>query len=169
MNGYRVRAERSADAAAITAVIDAAFHGMPYAEGDEAALVVELRRRGDLSVSLVAEVQARVVGQIAFSPARPADGSAGWYGLGPVAVLPAHQGAGVGSALMQAGLAHLASLGARGCILVGHPGLYRRFGFVPAPAHAPDDEPAEFFMLKCLQGSVPPGPIRFHPAFKGEP
>jgi putative acetyltransferase len=161
-----IRRETSSDHEAITAVVNAAFQGMPYAEGDEAALVTELRRVNALTVSLVAELNSVVIGHIAFSPARAVDGTPGWYGLGPLAVLPEHQKQGIGSALLHAGLDELAHLNAHGCILVGYPQLYTRFGFYHAPANAPQDEPPEFFMIKVLQGNAPCGPVYFHEAFK---
>jgi putative acetyltransferase len=163
---FLFRPERVSDIDAIASLISSAFFGMLYAEGDEAELVAELRRAGALFVSLVAELDGVVVGHIAFSPARCSDGTAGWYGLGPLAVLPAHQSAGIGSALLGKGLDAVASLGARGCILVGHPQIYARFGFTSAPGNAPIDEPAEFFMVKLFTGSIPKGPILFHEAFK---
>jgi putative acetyltransferase len=161
----RIRPETPADIAAITVLIDAAFIGMPYAEGDEAELVVKLRRLGDLPVSLVAEEHGRIVGHVAFSPAQSADHQPGWFALGPIAVLPERQGNGIGLALVTAGLEAISALGARGCILIGHPGLYRRAGFIHAPENAPPDQPAEFFMCKLLSGVAPSEPIYFHEAF----
>ena len=165
MPTFHVRPETPGDATSIAALIDSAFAGVPYADGDEADLVAKLRSLGDLSVSLVAEEQGRVVGHIAFSPARPADGTPGWFSLGPIAVVPERRGAGIGSALVTAGIEAIAKMGARGCILVGYPGLYARCGFVPAPNNAPSDQPAEFFMYRLLSGDVPAGPIHFHEAF----
>ena len=72
-------------------------------------------------MSLVAEVDGRVVGHIAFSPVAMSDGTNHWYGLGPVSVLPQCQRRGIGKALIQEGLARLKELGAKGCCLVGHP------------------------------------------------
>ena len=156
-----IRPERPEDHAAVGHVITAAFTGMPYADGDEAELVEKLRRANALSVSLVAELEGEVVGQVAFSPAS----APGWYALGPVAVLPEHQRIGIGSKLIRAGLQRITELGASGCILVGDPGYYTRFGFERAPAHAPAREPAEFFQLKLLGQEPPSGPISFHDAF----
>jgi putative acetyltransferase len=160
-----IRAERPHDHALIGEVITAAFRDMPFAAGDEAELVEALRAAGGLSVSLVAELDGSLVGQIAFSPARPADGSPGWYALGPVAVLPDHQGLGIGSKLVRAGLEKIEQQGAHGCILTGNPAYYTRFGFRVSPENAPPGEPAEYFMVKALGRSVPRGPIGFHEAF----
>ena len=162
-----IRRERASDVAVIGPVIDSAFAGKPYAAGDEAELVDTLRSQGALSVSLVAERKGTVVGQIAFSPAQAPGDATGWYALGPVAVLPPHQGTGIGSALVRAGLQAVIERGAKGCILTGDPTYYRRFGFTVSSGNAPPGEPAEFFMVKLLGGELPSGPIRFHEAFSG--
>ena len=162
-----IRPERHEDHVAIGNVISAAFAGKPYADGDEAEVVERLRLANALSVSLVAELWGAVVGQVAFSPARESGGAQGWYALGPVAVLPGHQRVGIGSKLIRAGLQLITELGANGCILVGDPGYYTRFGFERSPSHAPAGEPAEFFMVKLLGHEQPRGPVAFHGAFYG--
>lgn len=162
-----IRPERPGDHAAIGELITAAFAGKPYAEGDEAELLVALRREGALTLSLVAELGGEVVGQAAFSPAFAAGTASRWFALGPVAVLPAHQGRGIGSRLVRAGLETLSAGGADGCILVGDPAYYARFGFRVRPENAPAGQPREYFQVKELGGAAPAGPIRFHPAFGG--
>lgn len=162
-----IRRERSGDVDAIGELIRSAFLGKPYAEGDEAELVEALRAQDALSVSLVAERDGTIVGQVAFSPARASDGTPGWYALGPLAVLPAHQRAGIGSTLVHEGLEAISELGARGCILTGDPSYYSRFGFKVSPENAPPGQPSGFFMVKLLGGQLPGGPIRFHGAFGG--
>ena len=64
-----IRAEREGDHSALRNVVTAAFDGMPYADGDEAELVDTLRSERALLVSLVAELDGTIIGQIAFSPA----------------------------------------------------------------------------------------------------
>lgn len=162
-----IREERTSDAVAIGQLIKAAFLGRPYADGDEAELVDALRSQSALPVSLVAERDGTVVGQIAFSPAQSSEGAPDWYALGPVAVLPAHQGRGIGSALVRTGLQAVIDLGANGCILTGNPAYYSRFGFAVSGSSAPPGEPAEFFMVKLFRGRLPAGPIHFHKAFGG--
>ena len=162
-----IRRECPSDVEAIGQIIKSAFLGMPYADGDEAELVEMLRSQNALSVSLVAELDSTIVGQVAFSPARASGGASGWYALGPVAVLPVYQGCGIGSALVRAGVQAVLELGASGCILTGDPAYYRRFGFVLSGKSAPPGEPAEFFMVKLLRGQLPAGPIHFHQAFGG--
>lgn len=165
MATIRIRRERSSDVDAIRELIRSAFSDMPYADGDEADLVEALRSQEALSVSLVAEREGTIVGQVTFSPARASGAALGWYGLGPLAVLPAHQRGGIGSALVRAGLDAILDLGAGGCILVGDPSYYSRFGFRLSPEHTPPGQPREFFMVKSLRGQLPVGPIRFHDAF----
>ncbi|MCB0152514.1 MAG: N-acetyltransferase, partial [Caldilineaceae bacterium] len=89
----------------------------------------------------------------------------GWYGLGPVSVLPAYQGMGIGGALIVEGLARLRKLGARGCCLVGHPGYYGRFGFEHVDGLAYEGVPPEAFFVLAFDGPLPQGTVAFHAAF----
>ena len=161
----KIRAEQPQDYASIHAVVDAAFDGMPYADGDEAELVSVLRDQSGLAISLVAIRDGELVGHIAFSPASAEDGSAPWFALGPVAVRPDLQGQGIGSDLINQGLALLIEQNATGCILTGNPNYYRRFGFELAPQNLPVGQPEDYFMVKRLSSHTPAGPINFHPAF----
>jgi putative acetyltransferase len=138
---------------------------MPFAAGDEQVLVGVLRDLGALSLSLVAEHQGEVVGHVALSPVTHESGEAGWFGLGPISVEPALQRQGVGGALIAEAKRWLSDQDARGCILTGDPNYYPRHGFLPAPGHAPEAEPAEYFMVLSLSGGIPDGRFRFHPAF----
>ena len=163
-----IRNEVDDDQAAIRSVTEIAFRDMPYAGGDEQDVIDRLRSMKALSLSLVATLDCDIVGHIAFSPARNADNTGPWFALGPVSVLPERQRRGIGSALIAAGLAEIEQRGALGCILMGNPDYYRRFGFELAPANAPDGEPAEFFMLKLFSPTSPAGAFRFHEAFYGD-
>jgi putative acetyltransferase len=165
MGPIRVRRERLSDVDAIGELIRSAFLGMPYADGDEADVVEALRSQDALSVSLVAESDGTIVGHVAFSPARASNTALRWFALGPLAVLPSHQCRGIGSALVRSGLGAISELGAGGCMLVGDPSYYSRFGFNPSPENAPPGQPPESFMVKVLRGELPIGPIFFHEAF----
>lgn len=167
MSAVHIREETPADHAAIHAITARAFAPMPFADGDEADLIGVLRQVGALVLSLVAEQDGACVGQVTFSPAYPSDGGHGWFALGPVAVQPELQGRGIGAMLIREGLARLRSAQARGCILVGNPAYYERFGFRPAPDQCPADQPAEVFQLLAFAADPPAGPIGFHPAFGG--
>jgi putative acetyltransferase len=159
-----IRSETGADHAAIHAVIEAAFAQAPHASGNEARIVAALRRDAVLSVSLVADIDGRIAGHVAASPVT-IDGTEGWHGLGPVAVLPEDQGNGVGSALVQAALADLRAAGSRGCVVLGDPGYYGRFGFGQVDGLWYPGVPAGYFMALAFAEAVPRGVASYHPAF----
>jgi putative acetyltransferase len=116
----------------------------------------------------VAELDGRVVGHVAFSPVTMSDGTPGWFGLGPVSVLPAVQRQGIGAALIEEGLSRLREIGAAGCCLVGHPEYYGRFGFVSPTGLGHEGVPPEAFFALALDGAVPQGTVAFHEAFRAE-
>ena len=162
-----LRRERPGDEAAIGLVTAAAFAGKSYSDQTEPAIIERLRAADALALSLVAEDGGRIVGHIAFSPVEIEDGARGWYGLGPVSVHPDRQGEGIGSMLIRRGLANLADIGASGCVLVGSPKFYPRFGFRQCETLTYPDLPIEYFMFLLLLGEMPSGIVRFHPAFYG--
>lgn len=161
-----IRNETDADAAAITEVTAAAFQTLEISNHTEQFIVTALRAARALTLSLVAEVDGRVVGHIAFSPVAISDGTPGWYGLGPVSVVPDCQRQGIGKALMHEGLSRLKSMNARGCCLVGHPDYYRKFGFQNAPGLVLEGVPQEFFFALSFDGQTPQGTVAFHDAFQ---
>jgi putative acetyltransferase len=160
-----IRTETDADVRAITDVTVAAFQTMEISDHTEQFIVTALRKAGALTVSLVAELDGRVVGHIAFSPITMSDGTADWYGMGPVSVLPQVQRKGIGKALVQEGLSQLKGLKARGCCLVGHPEYYRKFGFQNTPELGLEGVPPEVFFALSFDGHVPRGSVSFHNAF----
>jgi len=147
-------------------VTEAAFQTMEISDHTEQFIVTALRKAGALTVSLVAELDGKVVGHIAFSPVTMSDGTADWYGMGPVSVLPQVQRQGIGKALVQEGLARLKGLKARGCCLVGHPEYYRKFGFQNTPELGLEGVPPEVFFALSFDGYVPRGTVSFHDAFR---
>lgn len=160
-----IRQESPSDAAAIHAVTAAAFLNAPHTAHTEPFIVDALREAGALSISLVAEQDGEVVGHVALSPVLISDGSAGWYGLGPISVKPELQRSGIGILLMQAALRLLREQGAAGCVLVGDPAYYSRFGFKPEPSLVLPDVPREYFQALPFGASLPRGVVRFHEAF----
>jgi putative acetyltransferase len=129
-------------------------------------------------VSLVALCDGALVGHIFFSPVTIAAAPVELVpmGLAPVGVLPAYQRAGIGGALVRAGLAACRALGARAVVVLGHPSYYPRFGFVPARRfglhceYVPPDDDA--FMARELQpGALAgvTGVVRYAPAFANLP
>ncbi|MBI5523443.1 MAG: N-acetyltransferase [Desulfarculus sp.] len=160
-----IRDETPSDIAAIDSVTIAAFADHPFSQQTEQFIVKALRAAGALTVSLVAEIEGQVKGHIAFSPVTIAQKACGWYGMGPVSVLPARQRQGIGSALVREGLGRLRALSARGCALVGPPEYYQRFGFHNHPALVHEGIPQEFFLVLPLGDSLPQGAVAFHEAF----
>jgi predicted N-acetyltransferase YhbS len=160
-----IRPEAPGDEATIFALTEAAFAGMEHSDGDEQHLVERLRKAGDLTLSLVAEDEDRIVGHIAFSPITISDGTAGWYGLGPVSVWPDLHHRGVGGALVRRGIADMRARGAKGIVLLGSPDYYRRFGFEHVAAITFPGPPAEYFQALLLDGAMPAGEVTYAPAF----
>jgi putative acetyltransferase len=163
-----IRSETGADAAAITDVTIAAFETLEISNQTEHFIVEALRAAGALTVSLVAELDGKVVGHIAFSPVTISDGTDDWLGLGPVSVLPQYQKQGIGKALITQGLARLREMGARGCCLVGHPGYYGQFGFANTSDLAVEHVPPEAFFALAFEGCMPQGTVTFHDAFQAD-
>lgn len=102
-----------------------------FGRGDEARLVDDLRRAGDLAISLVAQQAGEVYGHVALSRLRsPTRGLA----LAPVSVLTARQRQGLGSALVRRALVRARELDYEIVLVVGEPAYYTRFGFSAAAA-----------------------------------
>lgn len=165
MHGIVIRRETAADVGAIAAVTIAAFRTLAISHHTEQFIIAALRAANALTVSLVAELNGRVVGHVAFSPVTISDGSQNWYGLGPVSVAPEYQRQGIGTALIQRGLSILKDLNACGCCLVGDPAYYRRFGFRSIPGFIHEGIPQEFFLALPLDGNAPQGIVAFHAGF----
>jgi putative acetyltransferase len=163
-----IRPETHADIDAIAEVTAAAFETLEISNHTEPFIIEALRAARALTVSLVAELDGRVIGHVAFSPVTLSDGTQGWYGLGPVSVLPEYQRKGVGKALIQDGLSRLKELNARGCCLVGHPDYYRKLGFRNAPGLVLEGVPPEVFLALAFDGPLPQGTVAFHEGFKAD-
>ena len=164
----RIRNERPGDEAAIHAVVSQAF-----GRTAEADLLKSLRGNGRAVVSLVVDEEGQVLGQVVFSPV-VIEADAGEHaalGLAPLAVLPAFQRLGIGSALVSAGLARCRDLGHTRVVVLGDPAYYARFGFSPAADFGiryPSDVPREAFMaLELVPGALDgcAGVARYSPEF----
>ena len=162
----KIRPERPADVDAIRLVTTAAFETAPHSNGTEARIIEGLRAAGALIVSLVAVDEREIVGCVAFSPVTVASANGGWYGLGPVSVRPDRQRRGVGQSLIRAGIGQLMSLRAAGCVVLGDPGYYRRFGFESDPALTYGVGPSPYFQRLVLGGPPATGEVVYHSAFE---
>lgn len=160
-----IRYETDSDADAISEVTKAAFKAHPYSNQTEHFIVKALRAANALTISLVAEVRGQVVGHIAFSPVTVSGGRRDWYGLGPVSVLPEWQNQGIGKSLIHEGVALLKALGAKGCVLVGDPKYYQRFGFRNVSDLVHHGVPQEYFLALPFDGNPAQGVVTFHEGF----
>ena len=158
MDEVHIRHEAPGDIPSIRKVNELAFD-----RPGEAALVGALRKHGGVTLALVAEVDDAIVGHILFSPAMVVGetGETDAVALAPIAVLPGHQRQGIGTSLIEHGLALLREAGHGLVIVLGHADYYPRFGFVPASQYdirCPFQVPDEAFMaLELRQGAAPAG------------
>ena len=149
-----IREERSEDETAVAAIVERAFGRVL-----EADLVASLRNDGAAALSLVAEQEGRVLGHILFSPVIIEGESEGFpaAALAPLAVLPAFQRLGIGSALVSAGLERCREIGFSRVLVLGDPAYYQRFGFAPAAAAGirfPGEVQEEAFMAIGLESGA---------------
>lgn len=163
-----IRDERETDIAAIRALTEEAFAAVPQSRQTEAAVIDALRAAGALTLSLVAvDDDDEIVGHVAISPVSIGDDAElGWYGGGPLSVRPDRQGSGIGTALVRSAFERLRETGARGCVAVGDPDYYGRFGFSSgATSLVMPEVPPENLLVLALGDEVPTGTLAFHPAF----
>jgi putative acetyltransferase len=160
-----IRSEMESDVEVISDVTRSAFENHPYSHQTEQFIIDALRAAGALTISLVAEVGGRVVGHIAFSPVTISDGSHDWYGIGPVSVLPEFRRQGIGKALILEGLSLLKAAGGKGCVLVGDPQYYERFGFRNLPDLVLEGVPQENFLALPSDKGKTQGVVVFHQGF----
>ncbi|MCQ0987900.1 GNAT family N-acetyltransferase [Jiella marina] len=162
----RIRPETHADVEVIRVLIEKAFHDVSHSDHKEAEIVDELRRTGALGLSLVAiDADGGIMGHIAFSAVSIEDAESGWYGLGPVAVWPELQRQGLGTALVNEGLRRLEGQGAKGCVVLGDPAFYSRFGFASDPALTYRGLPTRYVQKLAFQPQEATGEISYHAAF----
>lgn len=159
-----IRAEHPSDDAAINDLTIRAFTGMPYSEGTEAPIIRLLRRSGELALSLVAEENGVIIGHIAFSPIR-IGAHRSWFGLGPIAVEPMWQRAGIGRALIEHGLDILKDRGAAGVALIGNPDVYRSSGFTSGGRLTYKGLDTRYIQRILFYGPDPEGELHYADAF----
>jgi putative acetyltransferase len=185
MNGslaVGLRPEAPEDASAIREVHRLAFEG-PV----ESDIVDAVRAAGAAVLSMVAVAGQRfgdagdepagpglVAGHVLYTRATVSteDGEdVSLLGLAPVAVLPAYQGRGIGTMLIEASLEELRAEGYPAVVVLGHPGYYPRFGFLPGSRWGlrwENDVPDDAFMaVELSPGALAGirGVVRFRPEF----
>lgn len=161
-----IRREQAGDERPIRALTEAAFRDMPYSAGTEGQIIEDLRADGDLELSLVAlNADQAIVGHIAFSPVMIGGASVAWFQLGPVSVIPSGQNSGIGSQLIEAGIAELRARKARGIALVGNPEYYVRFGFTQEHDLTLSEMMDPVLQAMALEGKLPTGQLTLAPAY----
>ncbi len=165
MSELSIRNERESDSARISEIITLAFENDPISNKREAEIVQLMRDDSALTISLVAETDGKVVGHIAFSKVTINDEFNDWYGLAPVSIEPKYQNKGIGSKLIKEGIKLLQNINAKGCVLLGEPGYYQRFGFEANQQLVLPGVPAEYFQALSFCDSIPSGTVKYHQAF----
>lgn len=165
---WTIRSEQASEIEAIFQLTQAAFQTEHHSSRTEQFIVSALRRRKTLTLSLVAVEGEQIIGHVAVSPVTISNGTTGWYGLGPISVSPQRQRQGIGSQLMKTALAELKRQGAHGCVLLGNPDFYGRFGFKPHPDLMLPGVPPEYFQAVCFAGGFPTGEVRYDEAFDAQ-
>ena len=166
-----IRPEKSKDYIVIYKINELAFGGR-----GESDLIEALRKSDSFipELSLVAGGKDEVIGHILFSKVviKSKEEIIPALSLAPMAVLPKFQNKGIGSKLVNKGLEECRRLGHKIVVVIGHPGYYPRFGFLPAREKGLDvvfPVPDEAFMvLELVPGSlnITQGEIIFPPEFQ---
>ncbi len=163
----KLRDEIPGDETAIHELTKIAFALIEMSDGSEPLIIDRLRKNGDLALSLVVLDDDQIVGHIAFSPVTVSESSGVWFGLGPVSVNPEQQRAGVGRQLIETGLQRLRSLDAAGCVLLGDPAYYRRFGFSSSGDLTFGEVPMEYVQALAFGPEQAKGEVKYASAFGG--
>ena len=159
-----IRDEQPGDVPAIRELVREAFAGATHSSGTEWAIVDALRSANALTISLVAIERADVVGHVAVSPVT-VHAAGAWFGLGPVAVRRHRQRRGTGAALIGEALNKLRRSGAAGCVVLGEPAYYGKFGFEHDPDVTYAGVPPPYFQVLNFGMQRPTGTVEYHPAF----
>lgn len=170
-SGVNIRPERIQDHDAISAILIKAFD-----QNDESLLVSALRSSSGFipEISLVAEIDNKVVGTIIYSDIKIIDSDGYEFdsiALAPMAVDPVFQKTGIGSKLIRTSIDMARDLGYESIIVLGHAEYYPKFGFTeaaPMGIKAPFTVPSEALMvLELKKGALNEiqGTIKYDEAF----
>ena len=162
-----IRPETAADHQAIHELTQDAFAPMSFSDGSEPGIIDQMRKDGDLVLSLVAEEDG-IIGHVAFSPARISKAQGDWYGLGPISVRADRQKQGIGTKLAHTGLDMLRKMGAAGCVLTGNPDVYTPMGFTNDHALTYSGLNPKYILYMTFDGTAPKGEINFAEALEEE-
>lgn len=171
----RIRKEELGDSEAVFHVVEKAFENELYTDHQEQFLVERLRKSAAFvpELALVAEVDGEVVGYVLLTKIQIVNGqtSTTSLALAPVAVLPTHQGKGIGGRLIRYAHEKATELGFGSIVLLGHENYYPRFGYELAATYGiklPFDVPAENCMvIELTEGALRnvSGMVEYPPEF----
>ncbi len=153
-----IRKENKKDYVTVYNLVKSAFEVAEITDHNEHNLVKKLRKSDAFipELSLVAEVDGKIVGHIMFTKIKVAGEIL--LALAPLAILPQYQGKGIGGMLTMEGHKIATDLGYRGVVVLGHPDYYPRFGYMTASTFgikAPFEVPDEVLMaLEMYHGSL---------------
>jgi len=157
-SAIKIRAEKSDDHDAVKDLNDRAFN-----QSQEGIIVGKITNSGASILSLVAEIDKKIVGHILFSPAQFEEfpGITGGMGLAPMAVLPGYQEQGIGKMLVKEGISILRKQNVPFIIVLGHEHYYPKFGFEKASGYGIrcqwEGVPDEAFMILILNHELMSG------------
>ena len=165
-----IRQETPADYDAVYRLVKEAFATADHSDGDEQDLVVRLRKSEAFipQLSLVAEADGVLAGYILLT--KIGVGEETELAAAPLAVAPAFQRKGVGSALIREAERAARELGYRYIVILGSPAYYGRFGYRPAVEYgirSPFPVEPEYFMARPLLPGAEKldGTVRYAPEF----
>ncbi len=153
-----IKQEQNKDFHSIYELIKTAFESAEHADGNEQDLA-EALRKGDSYIpelSLVAEVDGKIVGHIMFTKLKIGDQTQ--LALAPLSVLPEYQRQGIGTALIKEGHKRARQLGYAYSVVLGSEKYYPKAGYLPAKNYGilpPFEAPDKNFMACKLTENAP--------------
>ncbi len=157
-----VRTEQPQDYSEVSDLIQKAFESDPHSDHIEAQLVEALRKPENFipELSIVAEVDGKVVGHVLLTPVKIKNKDNEWdsLALAPISVLPVYQNQGIGSQLIKEAHSRARKIGYKSIVLIGHENYYLKFGYLRAEKYGirfPFDVPAEnAFAIELTEGAL---------------
>ena len=130
-----IRPERKDEYEAVEELTREAFWNLHVPGASEHFLLHNLRNSEAFidELDFVAIKDGKLAGSIVYSRSLIEDASGAAHEVitfGPLSVLPAMQGQGIGSALIRHSQKRAAEMGHKATVICGHPAYYARFGFV---------------------------------------
>ncbi|WP_317294437.1 N-acetyltransferase [Ligilactobacillus saerimneri] len=170
MKDFTIRTEKSADYPAVESLVYQAFLIAEQRDGTEQDLVRRLRQSTAFipELSLVAEHDGSLVGYILLTEVTINGHKA--LALAPLAVAPAYQRQGIGTALIKRSHLIAQKLGYPCIIVLGSDTYYPRLGYQPAAKYgikAPFEVPSKYYQVYPLVRNLTEisGTVAYAPEF----